>query len=161
MKIWTSTWDAAEGNGIVWYYRREDQPKQRRKTKWACYYWVGPAGHEVWVNERGNLNYKMFWPTDEPWVEWVKLELQWFLCGSIVAFVLPLHIILSSTRGILRPVWRLAANLARKPPFATCFDIATFWSSSDADRERHSDLLIQLLLVVQVCAHCAKPRFFS
>ena len=36
----------------------------------------GPFGHEVWENEKGNLEYTIFWPTDEPWVEWVKLELQ-------------------------------------------------------------------------------------
>ena len=36
----------------------------------------GPFGHEVWENEKGNLEYTIFWPTDEPWVAWVKLELQ-------------------------------------------------------------------------------------
>ena len=82
MKAWTRTWETAKGNGTMSYYRRGDQPIPYKKTKWGYYCWVGPFGHEVWENEKGNLDYTMLWPTDEPWVEWVKLEGQWTTCQA-------------------------------------------------------------------------------
>ena len=93
MKIWTSTWDAAEGNGIVCYYRREDQPKQRRKTKWACYYWVGPAGHEVWVNEGVSTNRQVPLPYES-----TKLSVSNSIAygENVIATVTPLDVLTST-----------------------------------------------------------------
>ena len=71
-----TTWETANGHGTMSQYRRGDQPIPYEETIWAYHCWVGPFGHEVWENEKGNLEYTIFWPTDEPWVEWVKLELQ-------------------------------------------------------------------------------------
>ena len=82
MKVWTTTWDTEKGIGTMSYYRRGDQPIPYGKTVWAYHCWVGPFGHEVWENEKGNLEYTIFWPTDEPWVEWVKLEVQWTTCQA-------------------------------------------------------------------------------